>query len=42
MEEVPENGKELSHSLHVSGMNGCNRTSLFMVFVFLVNKSASE
>jgi len=42
MEEVPENGKELSHSVRANGMNGCNRTSLFMVFVFFVNKSASE
>jgi hypothetical protein len=40
MEEAPENGKELLHSVHANGMNECNRTSLFMVFVFFVNKSA--
>jgi len=42
MEEAPENGKESSHSIHANGMNECNRTSLFMVFVFFVNKLASE
>jgi hypothetical protein len=42
MEEAPENGKESSHSAHVNGINEYNRTYLFMVFVFFVNKLASE
>jgi hypothetical protein len=42
MDKAPENGKESSHSIHANGMNECNGTSLFMVFVFFVNKLTSE
>jgi hypothetical protein len=28
MEEAPENGKELSHSAHVNGMNDCVKNEI--------------
>jgi len=37
MEEVPENGKELSHSAHVNGMNVLFLNILLHIFLSLVN-----
>jgi hypothetical protein len=34
MEETPENGKELSHSVHVIGMNECILIQIYLLLVW--------